>query len=87
LPFIAQAMPDYIKVDRSTILQAVGSETFRRFLKDLVRALHNYATEGIVAEGIETDEEFEVSRTLGIDFAQGYRFGRPELLAALRRPA
>ncbi len=86
LPFIAQAMPDYIKVDRSTILQAVGSETFRKFLKDLVRALHNYATQGIVAEGIETDEELEVSRTLGIDFAQGYRFGRPEPLAALRRP-
>ncbi|MGH7273081.1 MAG: diguanylate cyclase domain-containing protein, partial [Nitrospiria bacterium] len=66
LPFIAQLIPDYIKLDRSTILQAVSSEDFRRFLKDLVLALHNYVREGIITEGIETSKELQVVREIGI---------------------
>ena len=36
LPFVAQLLPDYIKMDRSTIVQAVSSEQFSKFLKDLL---------------------------------------------------
>ncbi|MCI0526532.1 MAG: EAL domain-containing protein, partial [Nitrospira sp.] len=55
LPFIARLVPDYIKVDRSTMLQAVSSEKFRRLLKPLLQTLRAYATDGIVAEGIEQE--------------------------------
>jgi len=30
-----------------------------------------------VAEGIETDEQWETLRRIGIDHGQGYLFGRP----------
>ena len=77
LPFIARLVPEYIKVDRSTIVEATGSEQFSYFLRDLVRAMRNYSKDGIIAEGIETEEEFEVVRKMGVDQVQGYLTGRP----------
>jgi EAL domain-containing protein (putative c-di-GMP-specific phosphodiesterase class I) len=78
LPFIAQLVPEYIKVDRSTILQAVASEQFRTFSKDLVQAIRNYSSEGIIAEGVETEKELQVVKGLGIHLVQGFLFGKPE---------
>jgi diguanylate cyclase (GGDEF)-like protein/PAS domain S-box-containing protein len=78
LPFIATLVPDYIKMDRSTILKAVTSETFRKFSKDLVRALRNYAKEGIVAEGIETQKELKIVKEMGMHIVQGFLFGKPQ---------
>jgi predicted signal transduction protein with EAL and GGDEF domain len=31
----------------------------------------------VTAEGVETREQFELLRTVGVDFAQGYLLGRP----------
>ncbi len=31
----------------------------------------------VTAEGVETAEEFERLKALGVNFAQGYLFGRP----------
>ncbi len=86
-PFIAEAIPEYIKMDRSTLLQAVSSPKFRLFSKDLVRAIRNYAPHGIIAEGIETDQESDVARELGIDLVQGYLFGKPQPLPLKGRRA
>ena len=81
LPFIAQLVPEYIKIDRSTILQSVSSIQFREFLKDLIQAMSNYSTEGIIAEGIETEQELQVVKELGLDLVQGFLLGRPHELA------
>ena len=81
LPFIAQLIPEYIKIDRSTVLQSVSSLQFREFLKDLIQAMSNYSTEGIIAEGIETEQELEVVKELGLDLVQGFLLGRPHELA------
>jgi diguanylate cyclase (GGDEF)-like protein/PAS domain S-box-containing protein len=78
LPFIARATPDYIKVDRSTLLMAVESEKFRKLLKGLVHALRNHTREGIIAEGVENEKELGVVKELDIDFVQGYLFGKPQ---------
>ena len=56
--------------------------------KDLVRkslssALVRFAGETgamIVAEGIETEQEFEMLQQLGVDLGQGYLLGRPASL-------
>ncbi len=81
LPFIAQLYPDYIKVDRSTLLQAVSSLKFASFLKEVVRALKNYTLEGVIAEGVENERELQVVEEMGIHMVQGYLFGRPEDLS------
>jgi len=80
LPFIARLIPEYIKIDRSTILQAVSSRPFGGFLKSLLQALSSYVTKGIIAEGVEREEELQVVKDIGIFMVQGYLFGRPEAL-------
>lgn len=78
---ILRLQPDYIKLDRSLIsniqtdlaLQALAT-AFIRFASD---------TGGrIVAEGVETREELETLRKLGVKKAQGYYFSKPLPLSA-----
>jgi diguanylate cyclase (GGDEF)-like protein/PAS domain S-box-containing protein len=80
LPFVTQLIPDYIKIDRASILQAVSSDQFKLFLKDLVLALRNYSKEGIIAEGIETQKELDLIKETGISLMQGFVFGQPQEL-------
>ena len=77
LPFLADLEPDYIKLDRLTILQAVASDEFREFLNHVVRGLRHYARRGIIAEGIELETELAVAKQIGIHLIQGYLFGEP----------
>ena len=77
LPFLADLEPEYIKLDRLTMLQAVASDEFREFLNHLVLGLRQYARQGIVAEGIESEEELAVAKQIGIHLVQGYLFGEP----------
>ena len=69
--------PEYIKLDRLTILQAVASDEFRELLHHVVLGLRQYARQGIVAEGVESEEELAVAQQMGIHLVQGYLFGRP----------
>lgn len=85
LPFLAKLTPEYIKLDRLTIRQAVTSEKFREFLNFLVQGLRNYAGQGIIAEGIEIDEELEVVRSMGVSLAQGFLLDRPNPLPSSSR--
>ena len=72
LPFIFKLNPDYIKIDRSVILQAVSSIHFRAFLKSIVVALQKDQAISIIAEGIETEEELQMTREIGIPLIQGF---------------
>ena len=49
----------------------------------MVQALRNYSTEGIIAEGIETEKELKVVRDIGIHLVQGYLLGKPQELKRL----
>lgn len=80
LPFIARLVPDYIKLDRATVLQAVSSNRFKAVLRDLIHALRKTSTDGIIAEGIETKEELAVIRAMGLYLVQGYLFSKPQVL-------
>ncbi|MDC4202816.1 MAG: EAL domain-containing protein [Candidatus Manganitrophus sp.] len=79
-PFVGKLIPDYIKIDRSTLLQAISSPKLRDFLNDLVFILRNYTTRGMIAEGIETEQELTLVREMGVDLGQGFLFGQPEAL-------
>ncbi len=77
LPFVAQLVPSFIKMDRSAFLQAADSDTFSSFLRDMILAMRNYSKEGIIAEGVETEAELAVVNRLGVLQVQGHLTGRP----------
>ena len=67
----------YLKLDRSLVTNIHAS----RERQALVSALLSYSEHmngAIVAEGVETEEEFQAIRELGVPLVQGYLLGRPD---------
>jgi diguanylate cyclase (GGDEF)-like protein/PAS domain S-box-containing protein len=68
---------DYVKIDGSFIRTLEHSEDDRLFVKALVEAIHGYGKLA-VAEYVETPAILRWITELGVDYAQGYHFGRPQ---------
>lgn len=68
--------PDVVKIDR-TFVTDVGSSPRRvHSLKRLLCLLESLGAD-VIAEGIETREDLEVLRELGVQYGQGYLWGAP----------
>ena len=82
LAHILKLAPDFIKLDRE-LVSGIDLDPVRRALAaSLVTFAADTGAE-IVAEGVETEDELEVLRRLGVRYAQGYHLGRPAPLHAL----
>lgn len=76
LRHILLTTPDVIKLDRS-IVDGISSDPV---LRSLVGSLVDFAggcDAGVVAEGVETEADGEVLCRLGVDYGQGWLYGRP----------
>jgi diguanylate cyclase (GGDEF)-like protein len=73
---------DKIKIDRS-VTHGFASRRDCAALVASVLALAHGLDIAIVAKGVESNEQFEALLAGGIDFAQGYLFGRPVTRAEL----
>ncbi|MBF6557912.1 MAG: EAL domain-containing protein [Acidimicrobiales bacterium] len=86
LQHILNLQPDVIKLDIG-LTRGIDKDPARRALG---RALLTFGLDAykasIVAEGIETEGEFETLRALGCPLGQGYFLGRPGRMPA-KRPA
>lgn len=83
LEAVMELAPDFIKVDLS-LVRGIDTDPPRQ---ELLRALHAVAGKlggQVIAEGIETSEEFETLQGLGIPHGQGYFFGRAAPLPRTR---
>ena len=67
---------DKIKIDKSFIGSLVKNDRSSAIILSIV-TLARGLDMSITAEGVETREQFEMLRTLGVHFAQGYLLGRP----------
>ncbi|MCX9148092.1 EAL domain-containing protein [Erythrobacter sp. WG] len=68
--------PDIVKIDRE-FLSGLSTDGARRAL---VKALVQFAAETgvtLIAQGVETREDLQALRELGVRFAQGYILGKP----------
>lgn len=76
LRHIVVTAPDVIKLDRSVVSGAADDVV----LRTLVRSLVDFglgAGAKVVAEGVETVQDALVLRECGVDYGQGWYFGRP----------
>ncbi len=71
--------PEVVKIDRRCIHGVATNVGLRHALGRLVRIIDALGVP-CVAEGVALAEDAKVLRDLGIPLAQGYLFGRPELL-------
>jgi len=75
LRHIMRLMPEFIKLDM-TLIRGIDGDMVRRAL---VASLVTFAGEvkaKVTAEGVETQQEVDTLRNLGVRFAQGYYYAR-----------
>jgi EAL domain-containing protein (putative c-di-GMP-specific phosphodiesterase class I) len=75
---------DTIKIDRSFISDTPRNEDARAIVKAII-SLGRDLEMNVVAEGIETEDQFRFLQSLGCELAQGYLFSRPVPLDRLRQ--
>jgi PAS domain S-box-containing protein len=80
LTYLRQLPIDYIKIDVQFVLGMVQNEADRRLVQTVVSIAKGLSKQTI-AEGVEDEETLSLLRDFGVDFAQGYFFGRPGPLA------
>ncbi len=76
LTYLRNFNVDYLKIDQSFVAM-IGVDALSRHILDSIIELSGKLDLGIVAEGVETIEQCEYLAAQGVDFLQGYLFGRP----------
>jgi diguanylate cyclase (GGDEF)-like protein/PAS domain S-box-containing protein len=75
-----------VKIDRDFIAGIADDHQSRLIIQAIVQMAHSLGLR-VVAEGVETEEQELFLRAIGCRHVQGYRFGRPALLAQLQADA
>jgi EAL domain-containing protein (putative c-di-GMP-specific phosphodiesterase class I) len=76
LRHIVVTAPDVIKIDRSIVTGLNDDPVLAKLVQSLVEFGHGCRVR-VVAEGVETAGEAAALRTLGVDYGQGWHYGRP----------
>ena len=69
--------PDIIKIDGS-LIKNIENDIFSRNLVETISSLSKKQNIKTVAEYVENENIFNILNTIGIDYSQGYFFGKPE---------
>lgn len=77
LLMLADLDPDLIKLDRELISRVHDSKIHRSVCGSVIE-LGKEEGKLVLAEGVETTEQFEALRDMGADLFQGYYLGRPQ---------
>ena len=75
---------DCVKIDKSFVKDC-HTPKGKAMLENIIRLVRNREAT-ILAEGVETSQQYAVMKTLGIDLVQGYYLGKPLPATALGQP-
>ncbi len=78
LTLLAKFQPDIIKLDMG-LVRGVDADRVRRTIVSSIQRMCEDLGIVLVAEGIETQAEYQALRDLGVDLLQGYLFARPQV--------
>lgn len=80
LESIAEVRPEYIKIANS-ITRNISRDLIKQEIISSFLTLARKLKATVIAEGIETREDFHILKGLGVEYGQGYFLGRPAMLA------
>ena len=75
---------DELKIDKFFIENLDQDEKFEQALKTII-AVGRSMNMKILAEGVETQEQFDKCKKLGVDLFQGFYLSRPKNLFAVKQ--
>ena len=76
LNYIKQLPLDIIKVDKTFIVDIVEDEYAQAFIKLIVELSDTIDTD-IIVEGVENEAQLNILKELGVDYIQGFYYGKP----------
>ncbi len=69
--------PGFMKIDISLVRNVHESYIKQQLIKAMVNLADNLGS-NVIAEGIESKEEYEMLKSFGVKYGQGFLFGHPE---------
>ncbi len=76
LNYMLELMPDFVKLDRDLVNGCATNSSKRVIVSKIIEAAHDIGIQ-VIAEGIETFEDFRAVQELGANIVQGYYFAKP----------
>ena len=76
LAYLSQLPLDELKIDRAFV-KDLNKQGKGELLTETLISLGRSMNLAVIAEGVETHEQFERLQELGCEFFQGYLFGKP----------
>jgi diguanylate cyclase (GGDEF)-like protein len=78
--YLQSLRPDFVKIDRAYTDELLSKESDSHFfIGSLIGVAHSLDIM-VVAEGVETEDQYRLLHELNLDAVQGYLIGRPEPL-------
>ncbi|MDE2007005.1 MAG: EAL domain-containing protein [Rhodospirillales bacterium] len=74
--YLREFRADYVKIDGGFVQRAVRSDRDRAIVAAMIEAARRVDA-AIIAEMVETEAQEALMRQLGVQYGQGWRFGRP----------
>jgi EAL domain-containing protein (putative c-di-GMP-specific phosphodiesterase class I) len=87
LNLLAEFQPDIIKLDMA-LVRAIDTDPVRQAIVKGILGVCGALAIDVIAEGVETPQEYHLLLDMGVGLFQGYLFARPgfEVLPAVRWP-
>ena len=82
LSYLKQLPIDELKIDQSFIRDIVTDPNDEIIVQTIISIGRKFGLE-VIAEGVETQEQYEALVSMGCEYFQGYLFGRPVTVDAL----
>ena len=73
---LALLNPDFVKLDMALVRQVDKNPRLARLISHIIDFANDEDIR-VIAEGVETESEFQAVRELGVELVQGYYFARP----------
>ncbi|WP_420207637.1 EAL domain-containing protein [Alteromonas gracilis] len=76
ISYLKKFPTDYIKIDKSFV-KSMTDVSNDKVLCEAIIVLAKKLGISVVAEGVETQEQYDILKRMGCDYAQGYLIARP----------
>jgi diguanylate cyclase (GGDEF)-like protein len=80
LGYLKSLQPDYVKIDRAYTGELKDKESDSRFFIGSLCSVAHSLDITVIAEGVETEQQWQLLKELNLDAIQGYIIGRPKPL-------
>jgi diguanylate cyclase (GGDEF)-like protein len=80
LGYLKSLMPDYVKIDRGYTGELKDAESDSRFFIGSLCSVAHSLDITVIAEGVETEQQWQLLKELNLDAIQGYFIDRPKPL-------